>query len=48
LGNTDLRHATGLEQEQLEQAIGNGAIKLPKGLEPPKVWEKPIEEQIKP
>lgn len=47
LGNTDLGGARGLEPEQLEQAIGNRATKLPKGLEPPDAWKsEAIEKQI--
>lgn len=48
LGNTDLRGATGLEQDQLKQAIGNPATKLPKHLKPPNAWKnEAIKKQIK-
>ena len=46
LANTDLRTTRGLSKEQLEQAIGNQKTQLPRGLEPPVAWKKPIKKQI--
>ena len=47
LGNVDLRRTRGLKQEQIEQAIGNQATKLPKKLQLPNEWrDRSIEEQI--
>jgi uncharacterized protein YjbI with pentapeptide repeats len=38
LRGVDLRHAEGLTQEQVEEAIGDEETKLPKGLRQPKNW----------
>ena len=47
LGNVDLRRTRGLKQEQIEQAIGNQATKLPEKLQLPNEWRgRSIEEQI--
>ena len=50
LANADLRDVRGLEQEQVDSAIGNDKTHLPHGLNRPpnQAWtEKSIEAQIK-
>jgi Pentapeptide repeats (8 copies) len=46
LANTDLSQVRGLTQRQINQALGNKATKLPRGLQPPPDWEQSIEHQI--
>ena len=45
LTGADLRGATGITQEQLEQAIGDEAIKLPEGFTRPASWTTGTDEQ---
>lgn len=46
LRGTKLRGATGLTQEQIEQAIGDKTTELPEDLERPKTWPQGEGEQI--
>jgi uncharacterized protein YjbI with pentapeptide repeats len=46
--SVDLSEAEGLDQQQIEQTIGdNKKTKLPEGLHPPAGWSKSFEEQLK-
>jgi hypothetical protein len=47
LANTDLTKVRGLTQDQINQALGNEATKLPRGLRRPRNWQQSIEQQIR-
>lgn len=46
LGSTDLTEVRGLEQEMINDAIGDDRTRLPDDLQRPQKWDQPIEDQI--
>jgi len=47
LEHADLREATGLTQEQVEQAIGNKMTQLPQKFERPEAWGQGVQTQLR-